>query len=358
MVDAARRWFAIGDIQASKARLLDVLGRHDLIDGTRLRPDVGLISVGDYFDFGPPPGRAAAAAEGLEVVRWLASHPAEQVVIIAGNHDIARIGEMLPFSDTTFAEAYRRASAVYVDGEVIDPAGERALMADYPWLPGAELVARDFSCFDTAQRALVIELLGTRRLRLAHAIGGRLICHAGITRRELGVLGLAGGSVTAEPIADALNEHLDRAFEAWNAQPDRAFEIPGLHTPGSGAGEGGGMLYHRPADPRAEGEASPSAKPRGGASSRRFDPRDLPMGLIQVIGHISDKKCRELMPAWSDDAPSRLGVLRHLETDGDAVRYAHGLPSGPPGPTRGTLVFIDGGLGRCEPAEYELYAVS
>ena len=49
---ARRRWFAMGDPQTTFACVLRILGDHDLLDGRGyLHEDVGLVSIGDHFDF-------------------------------------------------------------------------------------------------------------------------------------------------------------------------------------------------------------------------------------------------------------------------------------------------------------------
>ena len=44
-----------------------------------------------------------------------------------------------------------------------------------------------------------------------------------------------------------------------------------------------------------------------------LDPRQLPDGIVQVIGHINDKKCRELFGNWVERKPPEPGVLRGLK---------------------------------------------
>ncbi|MCA9707911.1 MAG: metallophosphoesterase [Myxococcales bacterium] len=342
----ARR-FAVGDPQAPLSRLRAILARHALLrDDGRLLDDGGLVSLGDHFDHGGAAERRAAARDGLEVLDWLASHPPDQVVLIAGNHDLARVGELCGFSDEDFERAHAEACEAYRDGDV-DPEREARLLARYPALPTAELAARDFAAFQVAQRERVEALLRARRLRLAHAEGGVLYCHAGVTVDVLRVLDLPDDAEAAA-IAEALDRRLDQALDAWRGGP---LAIPELHRPGSADhGEGVGMLYHRPAHPDVPANAGYALR---GTLSRRFDARRIPQGLTQVVGHIGDRKCRELLGPWADDAPARGGVLRHLVTDGTTVRYAHGLP--PAHDERvGTMIFIDGGMARTPVDDYAL----
>ncbi len=341
------RRFAVGDPQAPLARFQELLDHHGLLDASgSLADDVFLVSIGDHFDYGSADERHDAADNGLELLSWLASHPPEQVVLIAGNHDLGRVGELHAFSDDAFENASVAASAAYRGGDV-DPALERSLLARYPALPTAELAARDFAAFSVAQRDLVTELLRSRRLRLAFAESDRLFCHAGVTVDYLDALGVPAGA-SANDVAEELNRRLDEAFAGWTAGP---LTIPMVHQPGNAAtGEGVGMLYHRPANPSLEANRGYDLT---SIMSRRFDARRIPLGLTQVVGHISDKKCRKLLGPWCDEAPARGGVLRHMVTDGESVRYAHGLPPATDA-SQAAMVFIDGGMNRTPIAEYEL----
>lgn len=98
------RTFVVGDPQAPFAAVMAVLDHHGLLDGDRLRGDVRLVAIGDYFDYDldDPVG---AGLEGLRVLRWLVSHDEEQVVLLAGNHDLARVMELAQIDDATFARA-------------------------------------------------------------------------------------------------------------------------------------------------------------------------------------------------------------------------------------------------------------
>src|SRR5579871_6688002 len=83
-----KKRFAIGDCQAPFEQLAKILDAHRLLsDEGRLDPEVALVSVGDHFDFsgGTP---AAVGDEGRKILRWFAAHPPDQVVILAGNHDL------------------------------------------------------------------------------------------------------------------------------------------------------------------------------------------------------------------------------------------------------------------------------
>lgn len=332
----ARR-LVVGDPQAPLETFLEALALRGLIgpDG-RLLPETQLVSVGDHFDWGRPADRARATRDGLALLAWLAAHPPDQVVILAGNHDLGRVGELVALDDEGFARAHARAAAIY-GPEGVDAALEAAFLAEFPMFPTAEVAARDLSCFCVAQRALVSALLRAGRLRLGFAAHADcLVVHAGLTLQELDALGLTREERAHAPtVAAALNAALDAAARAWTGGP---FAIPHLHEPGHAAvGEAGGALFHRPADPRL-GRAADFEGPR----RRRYDPRLLPAGLVQVVGHVRDHKCRALMPAWADEEPARDGVLRTLRTDGSRVAYGHGIAE--PAPGEAALWFVDAGM--------------
>jgi hypothetical protein len=336
--------FAVGDPQADLTRFLAILDRHGLLgDDGWLRPEVQLLSVGDHFDWGKAHERDAVARSALQLVAWLAAHPADQAVIIAGNHDLGRVGELADFTDALFAEAQAEADRLY-DGDDTDEVLERAFLSRFPQVPTVELVARDFSAFRAEQREWVTHLLRARRLRAAYAAGpGLLVLHAGVTLEDLSVVGLSEQRLAdAGAVAEALNRALDAAVDAWKGG---RLIVPGLHHPGSADhGEGRGIFYHRPSLRPDEADRT-RVTPR-----RRFDPRRLPVGLTQVVGHTRDKRSRELLCLPGE---VRDGVLRHLITDGERIHYAHGTPSSP-GPGEAALIFTDGGMRESPVEAYEL----
>lgn len=311
----------MGDPQAPFDTVLAVLRQHRLLDGDRLRADVQLVSLGDHFDFGPPEHRAQATGDGLRLVEWLASHAPEQVVMLLGNHDLARIGELGPFvTDADFEAAYAHATQVYRHG-----GDEAAFRQRYPHVADAEALARDFSCFSVAQRELVQRLMHARRFKLAHAHRGLLLVHAGVTTDDFARIGTR--PTTAEEAADALN----------------AADLKLLHRPGSAATQwGSGVFFHRPAFPQGTPDFD-------GPFRRRYDPRWLPAGFPQAIGHIRDKKCHELLKPWALDAAPLDGPLRSLRIDGDTVQYARGTFDD------ARLYFLDGGMLHTAPEQYELF---
>jgi len=342
----------VGDPQSPLEKLLEILDVHGLLaeDGW-LRDEVMLVSVGDHFDYAGE--RSRVSQDGLELLRWLARHPEDQVVLLAGNHDLARVGELASYDDESFAAAYREARAIYDGKDSVDPRGDAEFKARHPELPTALVVARDYMGFSVAQRELVTDLLRNGRFRLALGFGQRvLVTHAGVARSDLELLGLSTDAMgDAASVADALDRALRRAVTSWDGRG--RLEIPGLHTTGRAAtGEGGGILYHRPCHPEHAGDERDH-----GPLRRRFDPRTIPEGLVQVIGHIRDRKCRDLLGEWSADRsagdPAREeGELRHLLTDGESAHYMRGqLPSSFPG---AAIVFSDGGMADADPSRYEL----
>lgn len=328
---------AIGDPQAAFETFLAILEGHGLLNGhQRLRDDVQLVSMGDHFDWGPPALRAKATDDGVRLLEWLAAHPPEQVVMVAGNHDLARVCELSPFTtDADFEAAFAQARAAYRDGDV-DEALEAKFLERYPHVPDAECIARDFSCFSVRQRELVTQLLKSKRLRLAHEHRGLLLVHAGVESLSLQDCEGASGA------AAALNRFLDERVAAWTTGP---LDLTPLHQPGSArGGEARGVLFHRPAQPTEQNAHQFVGPPR-----RRFDPRGLPPHFPQAIGHIRDKKCRELLGDWADGAAPRDGVIRSLSVEGTRVRYRHGAHAD------ARLYFLDCGMSHVAPDDYELF---
>lgn len=325
------RTFAIGDPQAPFDTFLAILDRHDLrAPHGKLRDDVRLISMGDHFDWGKPADRARAAADGMKLVAWLSSHDPAQVVMIAGNHDLARVGELWGISDDEFARAQAIADRAYI---AKDAGADAEFHREWPRFTTAEVVSRDLSTYRSEQSDVVASLL--KRLRLAYVQNGLLFVHAGVTTNH------ATGD--ANEIAASLN----RAFD--DASASRPLAIPGLHVPGDSDVEGLGMLYHRPSRGLTDEEKRELAR---SPMRRRFDPLTIPVGVRQVIGHIRDSKCRRLMSDIADDAPNTDGVLRSLVVDGASARYQHGLHTGAT-----SIWFTDGGMSSCPVDKYEILDV-
>jgi hypothetical protein len=305
--------------------------------------------MGDHFDWGKREQREQATSEGTALLAWLAAHPRDQVTLLLGNHDLGRVGELARFDDRMFAVARSEADVIYGDGKKPDEALEARYRQLHPDLPTTEIASRDFSTFAVAQRTLVKALLDSQRFRIAHAMSARLLlCHAGVTNDELDAIGVSQTArADALFVAEALNTALDAALGRWDGATPLSLER--LHVPGSAkTGEGRGIFYHRPSNPAFEGAHYFEGPPR-----RRFDPRRIPRGIVQVIGHIRDGKCRTLLREWHDGAPGVDGPLRHLVTDSREVKYARGVPSQWDKNAAG-VIFTDNGMSHARAAEYEL----
>ncbi len=323
------RTFVMGDPQGPFDKVRAVLARHPARAGAGLAGDVVLVSIGDHFDYDHK-DPATATREGLALLRWLASHDPAQVHLLLGNHDAARVMELATITDAEFAAARTC------------PPGEYA--ARFPHLPPQGVLARDYASFTVEQRELVRELLEARRFHLALVghLGGReaLITHAAVTTRELDLMGLAASNDVGE-IAAALESHLELAIRR-GASP---LSLEPLHVAGGFGKEGGGLLYHRPSNP-ASGSTFDHDRPR------RFDPRTLPQGLLQIAGHSGHAKCVHELGEWCTwRARERAhGGLRTLRVNGDEVTYDLGV-------TDGSLILIDGELRRVPADEVELLAL-
>ena len=347
--------FAMGDPQATFTQVMDVLARYGLLgaDG-RLRADARLVSMGDHFDYDLH-DPVTAGREGVRVLRWLASHDPAQVQILLGNHDAARVTELAGLSDERFAGARQLAWSIaatrqQAGREAAERREREEFRVQFPDIATFGLAGRDYASFSAEQRALVVELLLAGRFRLALAGGlpdGRevLLTHAGVTARELALLGLADER-SPRVLAAALNRRLDDAVERCRADWQRGILTPlplaPLHVPGQSGEEGGGLLYHRPVCPERPG-ADPMWE-LATARPRRFDPRTLPEGLTQVVGHTGHRKSlSELGEAWPTPAARAhpRGGIRTLRVQGGRIVYDLGvLP--PAGPGAAELIMIDG----------------
>jgi hypothetical protein len=356
---ARSRRLAIGDPQAPLVTFLEILDRNDLLaDDGRLHPEVFLATLGDHFDWGPAETRAEGAESAVRLLAWLGSHPADQVLLLAGNHDLARVGELATYDDALFADAHAEATALrrIPMGEPGRAERRAAYLARHRALPSVGVAARDWSQFQARQRTLIVSLLRAGRFRAAWAAApDLLLVHGAVTPDDLAPLGLdPAACADADRVAAAVQGVF--AAAAADVREGVPLDLEPLYRIGDAAvGESRGIFVQRPADP-AVGEPGLFAGP----PRRRFDPRRLAPGLAQVTGHIRDQKCRELMPAWSDGGRALDGPLRHLWTDGREVRYARGLP--PDGAraaqARGEaalLYFTDGGMDHAPPDRYELF---
>ena len=343
------RTLIIGDPQTSLARVLAVLRAAKALTGAdRLRDDVQLISVGDHFDFKPAAGQGLAEVSraGVDVLEWMASHPPEQLHILMGNHDAARVMELHRIDDATFTQA-RTLAESGVDVSVFQ---ER-----FPDIPTPEIAARDFSSFTEEQRALVQRLLLRGRMQLAVAgetLTGQaiLVTHAGVTRRELSLLGMPEErqpAIIAAALNALLRERLDAVRAAWSAGAAAPLDLSPLHIAGTSGQEGGGLLYHRPQELPLDAW--------GHASARRYSLKSLPDGLLQAVGHTHHHKMTELIPSLlPPNTPRSTGRVRTLY-QGDTAGYEIGTvsPSG-----AAVLWMIDARLSHTPPELAELLVLS
>lgn len=366
---AQRTWWAIGDPQAPFQHFARILDHHQLLDPDgRLKPDVGLVSMGDHFDYGKDSDLERVGANGELILLWLAAHPPDQVVILFGNHDLSRVQELALESDESFAEARAEASKIEAlktpRGEPDSPgytAARTAFLQRFPRVPTPGLWHRDYSAFQARQRALVQRLLLGQRARLA--VASRLedgtpvlLNHAGLTTRELELLGCTVER-DVHALARALNaflfERIGRVAPKWKTGEAAALDLLPLHASGASGREGHGLLYHRPSNPDREGPVDKQWEfnPNG---ARRYSPKSLPLGLVQAAGHSGHAKLRvELEPWVSDDARARAhGGLRTLSWDGREVAYRMGIH--PPQSDAAAIFLIDGEMNQVEPHDYPL----
>jgi hypothetical protein len=346
------RTLVMGDPQGPFAKLIEVLARHRALDGDRLASDVVLISIGDHFDYDFRDWEVSGQ-EGLQALRWLASHDAAQVKLLLGNHDVSRVMELIAITDERFAAA--RAYARALDG---DPACDARFRAAFPELPTAGLAGRDFASFSVEQRRLIEQLLLAGRFALA-LVGelpdGRevLLTHAGVTGRELAML---GAPAEPGPIAERLQARLAAAIDDvrddWARGVATPLSLEPLHVAGIPGEEGGGLLYHRPTNPDRRG--ADCAWQFASERPRRFDPRTLPVGLTQIAGHTGHNKCLAELAGWTTAAARgrKHGGIRTLRLAGGTVTYDLGVAA--PADGVADLILIDGELRRVPADEVDL----
>jgi Calcineurin-like phosphoesterase len=346
------RTLVMGDPQGPFDKLIAVLDQHAALDGDRLASDVVLVSIGDHFDYDFHDWHTAGQ-EGLRFLRWLASHDPAQVKLLLGNHDACRVMELIAISDERFAAA--RAFARALDR---DPACDARFRAAFPELPSAGLAGRDFASFSAEQRALTIELLLAGRFDLA-LVGelpdGRraLLTHAGVTGRELAMLGAAVEPRTiAAQLQVRLAEAVDRVRDDWTTGRPTPLSLEPLHVAGIPGEEGGGLLYHRPTNPDRRG--ADRSWQLACERPRRFDPRTLPVGLTQIAGHTGHAKCLSELDGWATPAARGRphGGIRTLRLAGETVTYDLGVAA--PADDVADLILIDGELRRVPADEVAL----
>ena len=344
--------YILGDPQAPFAAVMKLLASYDALaaDG-RLRSNIEVISIGDHFDYDLT-APEVSRAEGLAVLRWLAAHPPEQVQLIVGNHDAARVVELALIDDREFGEARTLALSIEATKRA---AGREAANAHaaaefaprFPSISTYGLVARDYASFSVEQRELVVELMLAARFHLAltSMLSGSdvLITHAAVTQREVDRLGVA-----AQPAA--LAAALERVFsdaiaarrDDWRRGTITPLSLEPVSQAGAPGEEAGGLLAHRPSNTeRSGGDPAWEVDP---ARPRRFHPRELPAGLTQVAGHTNHPMCvRELAP-WvtTRAAAARYAGIRTLRARSGAITYDLGVL--PPADACADLILVDGEL--------------
>ena len=360
----------MGDPQVPFAHLQQVLEHHHLLNQAgNIADDVHLISVGDHFDYSMENTREAAA-EGLAILRWLTEQPRSRCTVLLGNHDTVRVMELMQLvSNSDFEQAQVAARALYQKKKdaagAISPDDEVAFRRSFPTIPTIGYAARDYSAFAVEQRELLMQVLLQERVALAAAVtltDGRaaLVTHAGITTRETAMLAL-DRTATPRVIAAALNaflrERVDRVRDAWMRDERVPLDLAPLAVT-SPDQESGGMLFHRPTNPDREG--ADRAWELFQAAPRRFDPRTLPTGLVQVVGHTGHRKCLQILGSWvtTEAAAHKVGGIRTLRVVGDVVHYHIGcLPPLAVGASGADLVMVDGEMRAVPPSEYQLLRV-
>ena len=355
----------MGDPQTTRERLFRVLDAHGILgDDGMLADDAALISIGDHFDFGSAE-RGVTGREGLGNLRWLAAHPRDQVVILAGNHDLSRLMELGLETDASFEAAHALAMRIRdaeTAGEDADPL-EAAFATAFPNIATPELAYRDYASFTEAQRRTVAALVLSGRMELGRALrlpSGEpvLLTHAAVTAREVEILGL--------PLESPRRDDRRRAERLFAPRSRRCSRDLGA----------GGTRATRPRaaprrwslGPRRRRAALPSPcqslAARGPSlvgvpdarAPRRFDPRTLPPGLIQACGHSAHRKSSEgARRLGLRVGPARrahvYGRSRLAATTCATRRRASILPR----EGEATLYLIDAEMNIADPASYPLF---
>ncbi len=364
----------MGDPQVPFAHLQQVLAHHQLLnEAGDIVDDAHLISVGDHFDYGMDNTRDVAA-EGLAILRWLTGQPRSRCTVLLGNHDTVRVMELMQVaSNAAFESAQVAARALYNKEQgangAFEAANEAAFRRDFPMIPTIGYAARDYSAFTVEQRDELMQLLLAGRVALAATVtllDGRaaLVTHAGVTSREVAMLGL-DASASPATVAAALNrflhERVARVRDAWLRGERVPLDLAPLLVTSSDQ-ESGGMLFHRPNNPDRAG--ADAMWEQFQAAPRRYHPHTLPPGLTQVVGHTGHRKCLQVLGDWVTPtaAAHKVGGIRTLRVVGDVVRYHLGCL--PPlvidvdAASATDLIMIDGEMRAVAATEYELLRVA
>jgi hypothetical protein len=361
----------MGDPQAAYDHIMGVLDAHDALapGAGRLADDVTLVSIGDHFDYDLN-DYATAGQNGVRFVRWLAAQDPARAILVFGNHDAARVIDLVGLDDARFAAAAALGREIALtrkrDGRGAAAERTRAeFVPQFPDVPTSGLAARDYASYTTEQRGLVADLLLAGRFHLALAaelLDGRhaLLTHAAVTGRELGIIGLPDARDPV-PLAAAFEARLAAAVAAvradWARGAWRPLPLAPLYVPGAAGEEGGGMLYHRPTNPDRPG--ADRSWELAASRPRRYDPRSLPRGLTQIAGHTGHRKCVEELEGWVTPAARahQIGGIRTLRVDATGtVRYDLGVL--PPAEGAADLIMIDGEMRHVRPRDYALLPIA
>ena len=242
----------LGDPQAPLAMLFAHLDhQHLLTDDGWLRPDIGLICVGDYFDFAAEDAEDAGY-QGVYFLAWLAAHDPAHVTILMGNHDAERVMSLSDCSLEHYREAQSACRAMLQhQGPRVRRAFLDAWVAKHSQHPPM-VAAHDYRSYVPAQSDLVRRLLLQGRMQLAATArddSGNtvLITHAGVTRREMEVL---CSPVSAEDCSHCLNAFLSDSVErvrpSWEEHGTQSLDLSPLYFGWGQARPNGGCLIHRP----------------------------------------------------------------------------------------------------------------
>jgi hypothetical protein len=356
----------MGDPQASFDKVIAVLARHDVIVADRIRDDVCLIVIGDYFDYDVTDPETAGV-EGLRILRWLAGQPESRARLVFGNHDAARVIELAGITDERWREARVLATSIAAtkraSGWQRAAARERAeWIPRFPDISTYGICARDYASFSEQQQQLVIELLLAGRFHLGLAArlrDGRdvLLTHGGVTEREIEIIGAREPAAIARALDRVLADAVVRVRAEWQRGHVVPLDLAPLEIAGTPGEEAAGLLVHRPASRTRPG--ADVAWEFESTRPRRFEPHELPSGLTQIAGHTGHAKClQELASEWISPAARtrRHGGIRTLRRlDGDAAVYDLGVLS--PGGVA-DLILIDGELRTVDAADYTLLALA
>lgn len=345
----------LGDPQASLACLFTHLDAQQVLteDGW-LRPDVGLICVGDYFDFAAEDSDDAGY-QGAQFLAWLAAHDSAQTTLLMGNHDVERV---MSFAGCT-SERYRESQAACRKMLLLQtPEARRAFRED--WVAAHSdhppmVAAHDYRSFVPAQSDMMRRLLLQGRMTLATTAmdaSGRtiLITHAGVTRRELDLVG-----ASANPLDCALRlnrflaDAVDRVRSAWTALRHQPLDLSPLYHGWEHHRPNGGLLIHRP-----DGRSGTLTHEQTLGLDAPRAPRSVPPAeflipdLHQVVGHTvaCQRLVRWLEPRVSASAQAApIGRLLCLVSEGP--QHTLVLPTETQN-AASSVVFADVGLAVCE----------